>query len=116
MANPLACSTGLASLKLLLQSPWQDRIKQIEQCLKAGLEPCKNHNLVKDVRVLGAIGVVELHQPVNMQQIQPQFVEAGVWVRPFNNLIYLMPPYIISTDELNILTNAVTTIISNIQE
>jgi adenosylmethionine-8-amino-7-oxononanoate aminotransferase len=116
MANPLACSAGLASLKLLLNSPWQDRIKQIEQCLKAGLEPCKNHNLVKDVRVLGAIGVVELHQPVNMQQIQPQFVEAGVWVRPFNNLIYLMPPYIISTDELNILTNAVTTIISNIQE
>jgi len=116
MANPLACSAGLASLKLLLNSPWQDRIKQIEQYLKAGLEPCKNHNLVKDIRVLGAIGVVELHQPVNMQQIQPQFVEAGVWVRPFNNLIYLMPPYIISTDELNILTNAVTTIISNIQE
>ncbi len=116
MANPLACSTGLASLKLLLQSPWQDRIKQIEQCLRAGLEPCRNFNPVKDVRVLGAIGVVELHRPVNMQLIQPQFIEAGVWIRPFNNLIYLMPPYIITTDELNILTNAVTTIISNIQE
>jgi len=116
MANPLACSTGLASLKLLLDSPWQHRIKLIEHCLKTGLEPCRNTQQVKDVRVLGAIGVVELHRPVNMQQIQPQFVEAGVWVRPFNNLIYLMPPYIISSDELNILTNAITTIISNIQE
>lgn len=116
MANPLACSTGLASLKLLFQSPWQNRIKQIEKQLQIGLEVCRNYKQVKDVRVLGAIGVVELHNPVNMQKIQPQFVEAGVWIRPFNNLVYLMPPYIISISELNILTKAVATIISNIED
>jgi adenosylmethionine-8-amino-7-oxononanoate aminotransferase len=116
MANPLACSAGLASLRLLLNSPWQNRIKQIEQQLIIGLEQCKDYPPVKDVRVLGAIGVVELHQPVNMQKIQPQFVDAGVWVRPFNHLIYLMPPYIISKDDLNFLTNAVATIISTIKD
>lgn len=116
MANPLACSAGLASLKLLFQSPWQNRIKQIEKQLKIGLEACQNYRQVKDVRVLGAIGVVELHTPINMKKIQPQFVEAGVWVRPFNNLVYLMPPYIISTNELNTLTKAVATIISNIED
>jgi adenosylmethionine-8-amino-7-oxononanoate aminotransferase len=116
MANPLACSAGLASLKILLNSPWQQRVKQIEQSLKAGLEPCKHYSQVKDVRVLGAIGVVELHQPVNMKIIQTQFVEAGVWIRPFNNLIYLMPPYIIECDELNILIDSITSIVSTIQE
>lgn len=116
MANPLACSTAIASLQLLLNSPWQDRVNQIEQQLKSALTPCQHYSTVKDVRILGAIGVVELHQPVNMQKIQPQFVEAGVWVRPFNNLIYLMPPYIISVDDLNILTDAVVTIISNIED
>jgi adenosylmethionine-8-amino-7-oxononanoate aminotransferase len=116
MANPLACSAGLASLKILLNSPWQQRVKQIEQSLKAGLEPCKHYSQVKDVRVLGAIGVVELHQPVNMKIIQTQFVEAGVWIRPFNNLIYLMPPYIIKKDDLNILIDSITSIVSTIQE
>jgi len=116
MANPLACAAGLASLQLLLNSPWQDRISQIEQQLSIGLEQCKNFPQVKDVRILGAIAVVELHRAVDMQTIQPQFVEAGVWVRPFNNLIYLMPPYIISIDDLSILTNAVATIISNLED
>jgi len=116
MANPLACSAGLASIKILLNSPWQQRIKKIEQSLKAGLEPCKQYAQVKDVRILGAIGVVELHQPVNMKVIQTQFVEAGVWVRPFNNLIYLMPPYIIGRDDLNILTDSIISIVSTIQE
>ena len=116
MANPLACSAGLASIKILLDSPWQQRIKQIEQRLKAGLEPCKHYAQVKDVRVLGAIGVVELHQAVNMKTIQTQFVEAGVWIRPFNNLIYLMPPYIIECDDLKILTDSITSIVSTIQE
>ncbi|HHA18319.1 MAG TPA: aminotransferase class III-fold pyridoxal phosphate-dependent enzyme, partial [Methylophaga sp.] len=116
MANPLACSAGLASLKILLNSPWQQKVKQIEQSLKMGLEPCKHYSQVKDVRVLGAIGVVELHQPVNMKIIQTQFVEAGVWIRPFNNLIYLMPPYIIECDDLNILIDSITSIVSTIQE
>ena len=116
MANPLACSAGLASLKILLESPWQDNIKRIEHCLTTGLESCRHLNQVKDVRVLGAIGVVELHNPVDMHSLQPQFVEAGVWIRPFNHLIYLMPPYIISTEDIKILTNSVTTIVANIEE
>jgi len=116
MANPLACSAGLASLNLLLNSPWQDRITQIQQLLSTGLDQCKDFPHVKEARILGAIGVVELHQAVDMQTIQPQFVEAGVWVRPFNRLIYLMPPYIIDKDDLNFLINAVVSIISNIKD
>ena len=114
MANPLACSAGIASLKILFNSPWQNRVKKIEQGLKIGLEPCKQCQQVKDVRVLGAIGVVELHQPVNLKMIQPEFVKAGVWIRPFNHLIYLMPPYIISADDLNILTHSIVSIVSSL--
>ena len=102
--------------ELLLQSPWSDRIKTIEQQLITGLEPCRHYSQVKGVRVLGAIGVVELQHPVNIKKIQPMFVEAGVWIRPFNHLIYLMPPYIINPDELNTLTQSICTIVSNIQE
>ncbi len=116
MANPLACSAGLASIEILLDSPWQQKIKKIERFLKQGLEPCRRLAPVKDVRVLGAIGVVELHKPVDIKSIQPQLVEQGVWIRPFNHLIYLMPPYIINTDELNILIQAIYTVISKIKE
>ncbi len=111
MANPLACSAGLASLKLLFDSPWQERINRIELNLKQGLEPCKQFSSVKDVRVLGAIGVVELHNPVNMNIVQAQFVAAGVWIRPFNNLIYLMPPYIIEKEDLKILTDSIISVL-----
>lgn len=111
MANPLACAAGVASLQLLLDSPWQQRITRIEQLLRSGLEPCKDFAQVADVRVLGAIGVVEMKQPVDMKNIQPQFVKAGIWVRPFGRLIYLMPPYVITDDDLKILTDAVTAIV-----
>jgi adenosylmethionine-8-amino-7-oxononanoate aminotransferase len=112
MANPLACAAGLASIDLLLKSPWQERIAHIEQGLRAGLEPCRGLAQVVDVRVLGAIGVVELESPVDMRTVQPQFVEAGVWVRPFGKLIYLMPPYVIDPCDLQKLTAAVTTIVA----
>ncbi len=114
MANPLACSAGLASLKLLLNSDWQHKVQSIQHSLFNGLKSCLQSKLVKDVRVRGAIGVVELHQEVNIRQLQPLFVNAGVWVRPFNHLIYLMPPYIINKEDLHALTRAVTTIISSI--
>jgi adenosylmethionine-8-amino-7-oxononanoate aminotransferase len=107
MANPLACSVALASLNLLLDSPWQERIKQIESALEDGLGPCRELPQVDEVRVLGAIGVVEMKKPVDMKKIQPCFVDAGVWVRPFGKLIYLMPPYVIQQDDLNTLTSAV---------
>lgn len=112
MANPLACSVALANIKLLLASPWQQRIQDIHNWLEAGLAPCKTCSNVKEVRVLGAIGVVEMKQPVDMRVIQQQFVEAGVWVRPFGKLIYLMPAYIIEQQEIATLTHAVCTIVA----
>jgi adenosylmethionine-8-amino-7-oxononanoate aminotransferase len=107
MANPLACAVSLENLNLLESYDWQARILSIESQLKTELEPCRNLPAVKDVRVLGAIGVVELHDPVDMQVIQPRFVEEGVWLRPFGRLIYTMPPYIIEPAELQMITSAI---------
>lgn len=114
MANPLACSAANASIKLLLESPWQQNVTNIERSLITGLEPCRELESVKDVRVLGAIGVVERHQPVDMKTIQPMFVDAGVWVRPFGKLVYLMPPYIINDSDLDTLTAAVYQVLSSL--
>jgi len=113
MANPLACSAALASLHLLTDSPWHTRISRIEIGLRQGLEPCREHAQVADVRVLGAIGVVEMVDPVDMLTVQPALVEAGVWVRPFRRLIYLMPPYIITDRDLNTLTAAVRDVVAS---
>lgn len=110
MANPLACAAALASLKLLTESDWPTQIARIETGLKAGLAPCRELATVTDVRVLGAIGVVELNEPVDMKKIQPLFVEHGVWVRPFGKLVYLMPPYVISDEDLDRLTAAVVSV------
>lgn len=114
MANPLACATALASLKLLLDSPWQKTVKNIEHLLLKGLSPCKHLPCVKEVRALGAIGVVELHDAIDIKSLQPKFVDAGVWVRPFNKLVYLMPPFIISNDELEALTSAVVDVVKSL--
>jgi adenosylmethionine-8-amino-7-oxononanoate aminotransferase len=107
MANPLACTAANTSIDLLLNAPWQQNIVRIEQALRKGLQPCAELNSVNDVRILGAIGVVELHQPADIKIIQPMFVEAGVWVRPFGKLVYLMPPYIIDDADLATLAAAV---------
>lgn len=112
MGNPLACSIALANLNLLFSCDWQANIKRIESKLIAGLEPCRTFKQVKDVRVLGAIGVVEMKDPVDMERIQQQFVDQGIWIRPFGRLIYTMPPYIIEDAELDTLTRKMTQIIS----
>jgi len=107
MANPLACSVALASIELLLASPWQERVAAIETQLREKLAPCRKFSNVADVRVMGAIGVVELENPVDMKRVQPMFVNKGVWIRPFGKLIYIMPPYVVSADDLSCLIRAI---------
>jgi len=114
MANPLACAVALENLNLLESYDWRSTIGAIASQLQAELEPCRSLAAVKDVRVLGAIGVVELHNPVDMAVIQPRFVEEGVWLRPFGRLIYTMPPYIIQPSELTAITRAIYTIVAQI--
>jgi len=116
MANPLACATALASIELLLESPWQSRVEAIAAGLEAGLADCREMSHVADVRVLGGIGVIELYRPVDMKTIQPRLVEAGVWVRPFGRLIYLMPPFVISPEDLDFLTAAVVEVVEELGE
>lgn len=107
MANPLACAVAAASIDLLLAGPWQMRVRALETQLGIELGALAGHPAVRDIRVLGAIGVVETHEPVPMVELQRHFVEAGVWIRPFGRLVYLMPPYVIDPDELRLLTRAV---------
>lgn len=112
MANPLACAVANASIELLLASDWQGRVAAIEKGLREGLAPCANLPGVREVRVLGAIGVVELEHPVDMHRMPQQFVERGVWVRPFRNLVYVMPPYVISDDDLSHLAASICEVVT----
>jgi adenosylmethionine-8-amino-7-oxononanoate aminotransferase len=104
MANPLACSVALASLDLLLDDAegggWRSRVGAIERGLRDGLEPARELPGVVDVRVLGAIGVVQLDREVDIATATAVAVQRGVWLRPFRDLIYAMPPYVIEQDDL----------------
>ncbi|TQV76510.1 adenosylmethionine--8-amino-7-oxononanoate transaminase [Aliikangiella marina] len=110
MGNPLACAIANASIELLLASPWQKNVLAIETQLEAELRPLESLPSVHEVRVKGAVGVVEMVQTLDMHTIQPRLVELGVWIRPFGKLLYIMPAYCMPSDELSKLTRAMLTI------
>ncbi len=114
MANPLACAVAKRSIELLEEIDWQARVSAINAQLEDELRPLSNLNGVHDVRTIGAIGVVQMDAPVNVAQLQKQFVNDGVWIRPFNDLIYLMPPYSTQPDQLSTLTTAIGNAIRSI--
>jgi adenosylmethionine---8-amino-7-oxononanoate aminotransferase len=113
MGNPLACSVALANIELLEKQDWQVKVRAMESLLAAGLEPCRELAGVRDVRVLGAIGVVEMRKNVDVAAAQKLFLEMGVWIRPFLNLIYIMPPYVIQPADLDCLIRAMTVAAGN---
>jgi adenosylmethionine-8-amino-7-oxononanoate aminotransferase len=106
MANALACAVGVASIEVLLEDDWRTKVSAIEAGLRDGLAPAASLPGVADVRVLGAIGVIEMDQPVDLRVATPAALERGVWLRPFRNLIYVMPPYICGPDEIRQITSA----------
>ncbi|MGI2183295.1 adenosylmethionine--8-amino-7-oxononanoate transaminase [Shewanella oncorhynchi] len=114
MGNPLACAAACASLDIINRNEWQAQVAAIEQQMRVELNDAIDLPSVKDVRVLGAVGVLEMHEPVNTAELQQQFVDLGVWVRPFANLIYIMPPYIISSAQLSQLTSAMKQVAAGI--
>jgi adenosylmethionine-8-amino-7-oxononanoate aminotransferase len=107
MANPLACAVALASTELLLQGSWQTDVARIERGLTEGLEPARSVAGVRDVRVLGAIGVVQLHRPVDVAAATRAAIAQGVWLRPFRDLIYTMPPYVTGDEDVAAIAAAV---------
>lgn len=113
MGNPLACAVASASLNLLVASNWQARVNTIETQLRAELLPLQSLESVQDVRILGAIGVVQCQAEVDVKALQKRFVELGVWIRPFREVIYIMPPYVINPVQLAQLTSAIKEVVLN---
>jgi adenosylmethionine-8-amino-7-oxononanoate aminotransferase len=113
MANPLACAAANASLDLFESQPWRERVAGLARTLAQDLEPCRALPGVRDVRVRGAIGVVELERIGDLNALKRRFVEAGVWVRPFRSIVYLTPAFTIDAGDLNRLTGAVVRVLTD---
>ena len=111
MANPLACAVAYESINLLLKGDWESSIAMIETELRKGLLPLKESASVKDIRVLGAIGVVEMRESIDVEKTQMTLIDNGVWLRPFGKLLYTMPPFISQRAEIAKITNAIKSII-----
>lgn len=109
MGNPLACAVASASLELIASNAWQEQVANIEQALETYLPQCAELPQVADVRILGAIGVVETKTPVDVAKIQAHFVQQGVWIRPFGKLVYIMPPFISEPEHIKALCDAIYT-------
>ena len=116
MANPLACAVAAKSTELLISQDWQSNIQRIETQLRTALTPLQSLEYVHEVRVLGAIGVVELTFNVDMKTLQQEFVRRGIWVRPFGKLVYVMPPYVITAQELKTLLEQLVEVVVQMQE
>jgi adenosylmethionine---8-amino-7-oxononanoate aminotransferase len=116
MGNPLACAVASASIRLLLDSPWETSVARIERRLADGLAPCRSKPGVRDVRVLGAIGVIEMEQPIDVPAIQRVVMSHGVWLRPFGNLLYTMPPFVIEDGDLDLITAAMRAAVAEMAE
>lgn len=112
MANPLACSVALENINLLLSYDWKKNIKAIEKSLVEGLKDISLNREVKDYRVIGAVGILEMKSKVNVSSLQKKFVKNGIWLRPYSNLIYVMPPYTISQKDLNFLLQKIKVVIN----
>ena len=110
MGNPLSCAVANASIDLLLSGDWQAKIEAIEAILKSELLPLKDELSIADVRVLGAIGVLEFNESLDMQIVQDKLISSGVWLRPYGKLLYTMPPFIITETELITITQAMRSI------
>jgi len=107
MANPLACAVAFESINLLLESDWESNIHMIEKELRNGLLPLKENDSVEDVRVLGAIGVVEMKELIDVEKTQSRLIENGVWLRPFGKLLYTMPPFVSLSSDIHKITSAI---------
>jgi adenosylmethionine-8-amino-7-oxononanoate aminotransferase len=114
MANPLACAAANASLDLFEHEPRLDQVAKISRALTLGLEPCRKLPGVKDVRVKGAIGVVELERIENLNALRQRFIAEGVFIRPFGSVVYLTPAFTIAEDELARLTEAVRAVLGEV--
>jgi adenosylmethionine-8-amino-7-oxononanoate aminotransferase len=112
MGNAFACSVALASTRLLLSSSWEKQVQRIANKLKKALQQLNTLSSVKEVRVLGAIGVVEMREMVDVATLQEQFITEGVWIRPFRNLVYVMPPFVITDEQLETLTGSIIKVLS----